>query len=766
MTDEKEAASGEEVGEEGEWQGLLGGTDDEGLDEAFVEEVLHRAIRSTGTLDRQLRTSLFTLGMERTETVSVLFTAKPVSAALTKWPARFGLLLYALAALGAAIQWANTHSFKFNAGPHFRIVGNEFRGGTSSLNGANLSLSSFGILHDHRQIEASNVSVLGSTLEASFEEQQTMNGFYFHTASSSNPTSDPVRAKLYASSDRKTWQHYPPVSSSCAMDVPMERGVRVEVSWGAHARRVLIIGPAFVLASLLSFVALALAIAGNVLGGKYAFVGAICLTAVGLMAITPFGLCASDWFGAVQATDAVAFIVVGGLVGIAFAVWFERFIIWACGLLGASVLALAISEKEFGEQPDLYMWPVLMGFGATFVVFAISTWLMRWSILSRSRRLIEADLAAYNTVWSQICEDETCKADICSLAALASCIKERTTGRLRQYCENGSDVDWTCMDRGSFQRFSSSGVFLRRLSSGAGIWSIGGAAAGAGAAEREGEAEAAGVSEDADVELGEGLQRRASGLRGFKPCCEREEYVRKKSYTNGRSDKDSDLKLVSSLDQLYLKAACLSPVLRRKVQTWAATSGGGFPMKEIWTLGGSQRREVDLGCLEGGRQGVRRNQEVGESVRSSRKGKEVGWWRAGMLEDGFQWGRLKHPNRAIEKAVRSYSGGDVSRLLDICRECILFKDVAGITKCLKAIQGDPDIIVERIKNRFDPTYDATTSAGYRDVALNLRIVTRRTKEVGIHTHICEVQLIHLGFFHLKSAEGHTRYVTFRNLRAE
>lgn len=107
-----------------------------------------------------------------------------------------------------------------------------------------------------------------------------------------------------------------------------------------------------------------------------------------------------------------------------------------------------------------------------------------------------------------------------------------------------------CQDRGSFQRFSSSGAFIRRLSSGAGIWSIGGAAAGAGAAEREGEAEAAGVSEDADVELGEGLQRRASGLRGFKPCCEREEYVRKKSYTNGRSDKDSDLKPVSSLDQV------------------------------------------------------------------------------------------------------------------------------------------------------------------------------------------------------------------------
>lgn len=70
-------------------------------------------------------------------------------------------------------------------------------------------------------------------------------------------------------------------------------------------------------------------------------------------------------------------------------------------------------------------------------------------------------------------------------------------------------------------------------------------------------------------------------------------------------------------------------------------------MKEIWTLGGSQRREVDLGCLEGGRQGVRRNQEVGESVRSSRKGKEVGWWRAGMLEDGFQWGRCEGVDRRL-----------------------------------------------------------------------------------------------------------------------
>jgi hypothetical protein len=47
----------------------------------------------------------------------------------------------------------------------------------------------------------------------------------------------------------------------------------------------------------------------------------------------------------------------------------------------------------------------------------------------------------------------------------------------------------------------------------------------------------------------------------------------------------------------------------------------------------------------------------------------------------------------------------------------------------------------RIKNRMDPGYDARRSAGYRDVALNLQIVSTQTKALGIDYHVCELQLM-------------------------
>ena len=47
----------------------------------------------------------------------------------------------------------------------------------------------------------------------------------------------------------------------------------------------------------------------------------------------------------------------------------------------------------------------------------------------------------------------------------------------------------------------------------------------------------------------------------------------------------------------------------------------------------------------------------------------------------------------------------------------------------------------RIKNRFDPSYDSELSAGYRSLAVNLRVVTDETKALGVETHVCEVQLL-------------------------
>ena len=84
---------------------------------------------------------------------------------------------------------------------------------------------------------------------------------------------------------------------------------------------------------------------------------------------------------------------------------------------------------------------------------------------------------------------------------------------------------------------------------------------------------------------------------------------------------------------------------------------------------------------------------------------------------------------------------DVSRLVDLCRQSIIFEDIIDIAACLRAIGNDPDVRIVRIKNRLDPVYHASASAGYRDVVLNIRINNDQTAAMGIHGHVCEVQLL-------------------------
>jgi hypothetical protein len=92
---------------------------------------------------------------------------------------------------------------------------------------------------------------------------------------------------------------------------------------------------------------------------------------------------------------------------------------------------------------------------------------------------------------------------------------------------------------------------------------------------------------------------------------------------------------------------------------------------------------------------------------------------------------------------------DVSRLVDLCRQNIIFSDTQDIAKCLHTVRMDPDIVVVRIKNRLDINYKASMSAGYRDVMINLRISNELTKALGVDRHLCEVQLIPLLFAELK-----------------
>jgi hypothetical protein len=151
-----------------------------------------------------------------------------------------------------------------------------------------------------------------------------------------------------------------------------------------------------------------------------------------------------------------------------------------------------------------------------------------------------------------------------------------------------------------------------------------------------------------------------------------------------------------------------------------------------------------------------------------------------------------------------------SHLVDICRQIIIFEDMSSLAECLRVIRLDKEASVVRIKNRLDPAYNARLSAGYRDVALNITLANDKTVDMGLEKHVCEVQLILLPMYQLKvstqtypsgrthrhhyakiytsrvfavngfawlayklnlflfvqSEEGHSHYVTFRNLRGE
>ena len=92
---------------------------------------------------------------------------------------------------------------------------------------------------------------------------------------------------------------------------------------------------------------------------------------------------------------------------------------------------------------------------------------------------------------------------------------------------------------------------------------------------------------------------------------------------------------------------------------------------------------------------------------------------------------------------------DASRLMDLCRQSIVFDSLSCLASCLRVITNDPDTAVVRVKNRFDPSYKSAISGGYRDVVLNLRIFNSRTAALGVDCHICELQLLHRQFAELK-----------------
>ena len=143
------------------------------------------------------------------------------------------------------------------------------------------------------------------------------------------------------------------------------------------------------------------------------------------------------------------------------------------------------------------------------------------------------------------------------------------------------------------------------------------------------------------------------------------------------------LPLVTNLDQLYSKAACLNIFLRKKIKHLALSTNGCFAVK-------------------------RRN----ESSTARRQFCRYEDFMAKQHNFGVEFAKSKPTQRALEKLLRVYDC-DVSRLLDCCRQTIYFETVENIVCCLEAISCDQDIIILKIQNRMRPSYDSVHSAGFR-----------------------------------------------------
>jgi hypothetical protein len=62
----------------------------------------------------------------------------------------------------------------------------------------------------------------------------------------------------------------------------------------------------------------------------------------------------------------------------------------------------------------------------------------------------------------------------------------------------------------------------------------------------------------------------------------------------------------------------------------------------------------------------------------------------------------------LDPQPQNLQQGDVSKLLDLTRQTIVYDDISSLYDGLKAICDDPDVVVERVKNRCEQPFDPQT----------------------------------------------------------
>jgi len=186
---------------------------------------------------------------------------------------------------------------------------------------------------------------------------------------------------------------------------------------------------------------------------------------------------------------------------------------------------------------------------------------------------------------------------------------------------------------------------------------------------------------------------------------------------------------IESMDQLWTQATLLRGSLLTKVLSLAQHFNGLFQVRD----------------------------EVGVFEKS-----ENLWEFSGGVKGRLQMGGIKSVERGTLKVDSVYEG-DVSRVLDVCREMIVFESIKDMTDCLHALSNDSELSVVRIKSSMTKAgLNPAVPMGLHFISVNLRIHNAQTKRLAVSGHVCEVLLMLRSSAELLTPELKKDYARHRN----
>ena len=740
----------------------------------IVEQHFLRLMREVQSLDKNLNN--WGHAMQGARWASSFYTATPLTTALCKRIPQAGAMLIGCAWLALAVYLTsvglrNPHEkmVEMRTSRYYRFTHIETRGGGIPVAGSQVKwgpifdtcLNTSKIQSDYKGMmvrftELRNGSSLMNitragmgSMQIGVDDMATVKGWVIYTLAG-DPDDDPARFAIEDSNDMVTWRKV--MTSSWGWGPANEhmwRTERYEMTMTRSSPQTFIIDHTMyvlimvVKAVLLSSGALLLGISGILKWyklGHWAYTwtyiaSAIMHWIVWNQADTELGLANAQFVRTAHAISGCASLLLCISVNV-----LKRHFVVAQTFASLILVALSVAIHEVFWRDTLTM--VLTILGDLIIISAmIFTMVQRQWILFTSNRLIALDKESYDAVWRTLQREDKRNAN--NLMMLANIIKNAGYDKHRPPPVQHMILDHETVDESSSLKGVAAGATFDSSTSGPGPIVA---------------SPSAGGTNKNKLSVRRTMRILVSGSTN----------------SGGDNQQNDDIDYMShvmSLDQLMYQSNGLNPILRRKVQIWAQASKGLFPLVATeWmpALPKSNTRSVFLRSMSAtGKIALRmRNKNRKKSEDHMRK--YIRWDAISddpMREMKIKWAKTKTPERCMQKLMRAYRG-EVSRLVDITRQSIIFESIEDIVRCVSIIMMDPEIVIERIKNRFDVNYDSSQSAGYRDLALNLRIVSREAKDLGLHTHVCEVQLLNKQMAEMKSDNGHKRYVEFRDARAE